>query len=32
MSDAQSTQFDPGEVEEELERLKNRFDEFRGRL
>lgn len=32
MSEGQSTKFDSGEIEEDLEGLKNRFDEFRGRL
>lgn len=32
MSDGQTKVFDPGEIEEDLQRLKTRFDEFRGRL
>ena len=32
MSEVQSTKFDPGEIEEDLQGLKNRFNEFRGRL
>jgi hypothetical protein len=32
MSGDQTKAFDPGEIEEDLQRLKTRFDEFRGRL
>lgn len=32
MSEGQQTNFDPGEIAEDLQGLKNRFDEFRGRL
>ena len=32
MSDGQTKGFDPGVIDEDLQRLKTRFDEFRGRL